>query len=78
MSTTPPGKGEVPNCKCHGEPMLWQKHPRYTAGGYWHCRIKNRARLNAYYYSMPGTAYNRRLLLGRRSKALKRMKARAA
>ena len=33
---------EVRLCKCHGEPMGWNKDGRRGSGGFWYCRIKTR------------------------------------
>jgi len=30
-----------PLCKCHGEPMLWNKRSDRPAGGSWRCRVKH-------------------------------------
>lgn len=38
----------VPLCDCHGEPKLWHRDKRKTAGGTWVCAVKNRERCRAY------------------------------
>ena len=59
-------------CNCHNEQMGWQKDPRYTAGGYWFCRIKHAARMRRRYDELTGVEYNALLLYHRRWKALAR------
>lgn len=40
---------EIPTCKCHGEPMVWNKDSSYSkAGGRWRCIIKKREYDRAY------------------------------
>jgi len=36
-------------CNCHGEPMLFKKDRRYTAGGFHACAVANRERCRVYY-----------------------------
>lgn len=31
-----------PLCKLHGEPMRWDKEPRWSTGGCWKCRVRSR------------------------------------
>jgi len=31
-----------PNCKCHDEPMYWNRDTRKRAGGFWRCAVKSR------------------------------------
>lgn len=33
---------DAPLCKCHNEPLLWNRDQRYRAGGFWKCRIHRR------------------------------------
>lgn len=40
---------ETPMCKCHGESMYFNKDPRYAAGGFWRCRVKNSERNRKWY-----------------------------
>jgi hypothetical protein len=62
-----------PDCECHGEPMYWNTDARYTAGGYWRCPVRAKAKERDRYANMSGVAYNRMLLRHRRNKALKRI-----
>ena len=71
-----PDSKEVIKCKCHGEPMLWSKHPRYTAGGFWRCRVNVLALERERYAKMSGIRYNRKLLMNRKYKARVRRRAR--
>ena len=63
-------------CECHGKPMRWETDARYTAGGYWRCRVRaNEVSANSY-ANMSGVSYNRMLLKHRRGKALARQQRR--
>jgi hypothetical protein len=75
--------GEAPPvCKCHDEPQLWAVSPRYRAGGFWRCAVKQRQYQREYgqraYAEMSNFTYNRLLLRQRRWKALRRIARRAA
>jgi hypothetical protein len=65
-------------CKCHGAEMVWRadNRPKYRAGGYWRCGIRELERQRVGYPDWSGTRYNRKLLTNRRSKALSRQRAR--
>ena len=63
-------------CECHGEAMRFQLDDRYRAGGFWTCRAQQRAREQRRYERMSGLAYNRKLLMQRRRKALARQRRR--
>lgn len=49
-------------CGCHGEPMRWSKdsRPRYKAGGYWRCSIKQTASRKRYDQTEAGRSRHRR------------------
>jgi len=63
-------------CDCHGEAMGWRKDPRYRAGGYWVCHVKERARYQDRYDSDPVYRIQKGLLGNRRKRAatLQRMR----
>lgn len=58
----------TPFCECHGEPMLWNKDVRYSAGGFWRCRPKDRARQQAIYERDPLKVLMRQQLTHRRKR----------
>jgi hypothetical protein len=67
-----------PLCGCHGEPMRFNKDPRYRIGGWWKCRVKENESDKKRYEELSGLAYSRRLLLNRRAVALYRRRKRTA
>jgi hypothetical protein len=66
------------NCPCHDLPMYWERSTRYLAGGKWLCAETKRERERERYGSLDGVRYSRKLLLGRRRKALSRRAERHA
>ena len=56
--------------------MRWLKDPRYRAGGYWRCTVRENAQRRQRYSTLDGPRYNALLLRHRRDKALVRIKAR--
>lgn len=67
---------DAPLCKCHGEPQRWGKCSRYTAGGFWSCRVSDLARKRARYdadpvYRISKNLHDKSL---RRTQTLNRMK----
>jgi hypothetical protein len=65
-------------CPCHGEKAAWIADPRYTAGGFYRCRAAERERDRHRYENMTGLQYNRKVLLHRRTQALRRIRERAS
>ena len=53
--------GVDPSCDCHGVPMLWNKDPRYRAGGYWKCRIHKAESQRRAYAENPEVRLNQQL-----------------
>ena len=70
--------GKVPDCSCHGEPMTqWRDRTKREGYKSWRCKQQHADAERERYAALSGVGYNRLLLLHRRQKALKRMKARA-
>ena len=63
-------------CECHGERMSWVRDPRYLAGGFWRCRIRERKNQRLRYERLNGLEFNHLLLMHRRHKALARRRKR--
>jgi hypothetical protein len=64
-------------CECHDEVMPWTSDSRYTAGGYWRCRVKREESRRKRYAERPGGLwYSHKLLMNRRNKALYRRRDR--
>lgn len=57
-------------CDCHGKAMRWDRDTRYTAGGFWRCRVKHNESQRKTYADLTGVRYNRMLLMARRRKAM--------
>lgn len=66
---------ETPRCKCHGVDMLFSRDTRYSAGGYWRCRVKNSERNKRWYTPEYGW---RRYIGSERPRTLLKQRAQAA